>query len=117
MTPDALSTVVAGGPQPLLMTHPDVEGPAPTSQEAFDTVWGAKGWQLVPTQEVAEVLAEQQAAADVAAELAAVTFAGHTEDEYTKDYLIEAANQRGVDSTGTKAEILARLQAAEDVSP
>lgn len=70
----------------VLMTHPDVDAPpVSVTAKAFDKAWSTLGWQKV------------------------------TEDltKLGKDDLVAAARQAGVDTSGTKAEIAARIENQE----
>lgn len=70
----------------VLMTHPDVDTPpVSVTARAFDKAWSTLGWEKA------------------------------TEDltKLPKDDLVAAAQQAGVDTSGTKAEIAARIENQE----
>ena len=70
----------------VLMYHPDLqEEPVSVTRRAFDKAWAPQGWKRA-TEDLSKL---------------------------SKDELVAAAERAGVDTTGTKAEIAARLENQE----
>lgn len=77
----------------VTITHPKTGGVTTVTVRAYERVWKARGWE--PT--------EDSTAAVAAAE---------TDDlsKLLKEDLVALAEQRGVDTSGTKEEIITRLE-------
>ena len=88
-----------------LRRHPDVEGHATASLEAFHEVWVPKGWVH------AADLGTSREAPDISADQLSV-LTGEAYNDLTKDELKVLAVERGLDDSGTKNEIAARLTEA-----
>ena len=97
------------GREVVYMTHPEVEGTATTSREAFDKVWREKGWVEAKGVD-AEQLAHETRVRQVAATLGIddVTSA-------TKAQLVEVAGQLGrtVPAGANKAQLEELVHAPE----
>ena len=89
----------------VAMTHDGVEGHATATEKAFNEVHARKGWTKVAD------LGWHRTAPTVSPQELAVS-AGEAESSLTKDELRELARAQGLDDSGTKAEIAARLEAA-----
>lgn len=104
------------------MQHPDnpASPPAIVTGEAFDTVWKAKGWQEVAHADADQArrlqLDPTTASAAGPNESGPVSFTGASADAFTAAELTEAAQARGLPTSGSKAEVLGRLQEHEGSS-
>lgn len=65
----------------VVMTHPETGHVCSVTREAFERAWSKNGWELVDDA-----------------------------DQVRKDELTELADEQGVDPSGTKTEILDRLE-------
>ncbi len=101
----------------MYMRHPH-SGPITTvTPEAFEQIWKAKGWQEVPDEdglaaEVAAVEAQTPGVENLEQPLDVVA-ATQGYESLKKEELVTLADDRGVDSSGTKADIITRLQDAD----
>lgn len=94
----------------LYMRHPQLSGPpATTTQEAFDGVWKAKGWELVRSADTGDAADEAAAAEALRVQAGETAFTDTEPDAFGKELLVLAAGQRGLATGGTKADIHARL--------
>lgn len=87
----------------VAMAYDGVEGAATATKEAFNEVWAPKGWTLVADlghSREAPSYTEAQAVVDTG-EAASLT----------KAELQDLAREQGLDDSGTKAELLERLEA------
>lgn len=93
----------------VAMRYKGVEGIATATKAAFDEVHKPKGWEKVADLGYSSV-APTYTSAHVVAE--AVGEAEGNLGSLTKDRLQEAARAAGLDDSGTKDEIAARLEEA-----
>ena len=105
----------------VLMVHDELGGtPAVTTRGAFDDLHEAKGYRLLSEDEVAqaEVQRLQDETPGIAQNLSPLIVAQQTGDTsqlqaayagMLKDELIAEAQERGLETTGTKDELIARL--------
>lgn len=69
----------------VTITHPETKGTATVTRRAFDRAWSKRGWELV----------------------------GDDLSKLKKDDLVALAEERGLDTTGTKDDLIARLETQE----
>lgn len=98
-------------PERMWMKHPDSEGYAEVTREAFDSLWSGKGWVAAGDVDRAEV-EHQRRVRQVAGDLEVDDLT-----KATKDVLTDVAGQLGrtVPKGATKEQILHVIE--EPVSP
>lgn len=83
------------------LTHPGTGGTFATSREAFEALWRDKGWVQASPAEVVAAQVTDGAVSDL--------------HRLSKVELVELAAARGLDLTGTKEDLIARLEAEVQV--